>query len=139
MYCIFCGEPGATDGICDDCAVEQNFEQLVTHYFHHGYPYDAIVGLLKKKNIDMSVRTLKRHLRSLGLKRKGNATVIDDETIRGAIQKEMEGPGKLSGYRSIWHALRLRAAFHLRVFHTHVYARKTLNRFEYKLLNNHMS
>ena len=25
----------------------------------------------------------------------------------------------------------LRAAFHLRVFHTHVYARKTLNRFKY--------
>ena len=73
MYCIFGGEPGATDGICDDCAVEQNFEQLVTHYFHHGYPYDAIVGLLKKKNIGMSVRTLKRHLRSLGLKRRCNS------------------------------------------------------------------
>jgi hypothetical protein len=113
MYCIFCGEEGATDGVCDECSIEKSVEQLITHYFHYGYPYDAIVGLLNKKDIHMSVRTLKRRLRSLGLRRKGNTTVIDNETIRTAIQKEMEGAGKLSGYRSIWHALRLRHHIHV--------------------------
>ena len=39
--------------------------------------------------------------------------MIDDKTIRRAIEKEMEGPGKLSGYRSIWHALRLRHHIHV--------------------------
>ena len=39
--------------------------------------------------------------------------MIDNETIRTAIQKDMEGAGKLSGYRSIWHALRLRHHIHV--------------------------
>ena len=55
----------------------------------------------------MCVRTLKRRLRSLGLKRKGNAEVIGDSELRTIICEEMRGPGSLSGYRSIWHALRL--------------------------------
>ena len=33
---------------------------------------------------------------------------------------------------------KLKAAFHFRVFHTHVYARKTLNRLKHQVLNNHM-
>ncbi len=113
MYCVFCGERATTDGICDECYTQQNVEQLITHYFHYGYPYQAIVGLLEKKGIHMCVRTLKRRLRSLGLKRKGNATVIDNGTIRAAIQQEMQGAGELSGYRSIWHALCLRHHIHV--------------------------
>ena len=59
------------------------------------------------------MRTLKRHLRSLGLRKKGNAAIIDNNTIRAAIQEEINGPGELSGYRSIWHALRLRHHIHV--------------------------
>ena len=33
--------------------------------------------------------------------------------IINVIREEMEGPGSLSGYRSIWHALRLRHHVHV--------------------------
>ena len=61
----------------------------------------------------MCVRTLKRRLRSLGLKRKGNAEVMDNSEIRTIIREEMRGPGSLSGYRSISHALRLPHHIHV--------------------------
>ena len=113
MFCIFCGVEGVADGICDECSVTRNVEQLITHYFDCGYQYDAIVGLLKKNDIHMCVRTLKRRLRYLGLRKKDNVAQIDNETIRTAILKEMDGAGRLSGYRSIWHALRLRHHIHV--------------------------
>ena len=112
MYCVFCGE-GVTDGICNDCYAQQNVDQVITHYFHYGYPYKAIVDLLKKKGISMCLRTVKRRLRSLGLRKKGNAATIDNGMVRAAIQKEMQAAGELSGYRSIWHALRLRHHIHV--------------------------
>ena len=112
MFCIFCGA-GVADSICNECSAKRIVEQLITHYFHCGYPYDAIVGLLKKKDIRMCVRTLKRRLRSLGLSKKDNITLIDNETIRTAILKGMNEAGKLSGYRSIWHALWLRHHIHV--------------------------
>ena len=61
----------------------------------------------------MCVRTLKRRLKSLGLRRKGNGKLIDDSKLRQAIREEMNGPGSLSGYRSICHALRLRHHIHV--------------------------
>ena len=65
------------------------------------------------KGIQICVRTLKRRLRSLGLKRKDNAKVMDDSEIKTVIREEMRGPGSLSGYKSIWHALRLRHHSHV--------------------------
>jgi len=83
---------------------EKDIDEVITHYFHRDYPYDVIVGLLEQREgLQMCVRTLKRRLRSLGLKRKGNAEVMDDSEIRTIIHEEMRGPGSLSGYRSIWH------------------------------------
>ena len=77
-------------------------DEVITHYFHRGYPYDAIVGLLKKREgLQMCVRTLERRLRSLGLKRKGNTEVMNDSEIRTIVREEMRSPGSLSGYRSI--------------------------------------
>ena len=61
---------------------EKDIDEVITHYFHQDYPYDVIVGLLEKREgLQMCVRTLKRWLRSLGLKRKGNAEVMDDSEI----------------------------------------------------------
>ena len=57
------------------------------------------------------LRTLKRHLKSLGLKRKGS--VIDEDHLKRVIGEEIGGAGRLSGYRSIWHALRLRHGIHI--------------------------
>ena len=72
---------------------EKDVNEVIKHYFHRGYPYDAIVGLLKKREgLQMCVRTLKRRLRCLGLKRKGNAKIMDDSEIRNVIREEMEGP-----------------------------------------------
>lgn len=114
MYCSLCGVNEVPESICNKCLAEQDVEKIIKHYFHRGYPYEAIVGLLKKKEgLHMCVRTLKRRLKSLGLKRKGNARTIDDAMVRTAILEEMKGPGSLSGYRSIWHALRLRHHIHI--------------------------
>ena len=113
MFCSHCGIGDAQESICDNCVAEKDVNEVIKRYFHRGYPYDTIVGLLKKRGLQMCVRTLKRRLRCLGLKRKGNAKIMDDSEIKNVIREEMEGPGSLSGYRSIWHALGLRHHVHV--------------------------
>ncbi|XP_028412582.1 uncharacterized protein LOC114535477 [Dendronephthya gigantea] len=113
MFCINCGVEGVVNDFCDECSMEQTCEQLITCYFHRGYPYEAIVKLLKRNGFNVSLRTLKRRLSTLGLKRRGNAVRIGRNEVRAAVLKEMEGAGGLSGYRSIWHALRLRHKIHV--------------------------
>lgn len=58
----------------------------------------------------MHVRTLKRRIQRLGLSRRNN---IDENIVRNAISQEIAGPGRLAGYRSVWHALRLRHQIHV--------------------------
>ena len=113
MLCIFCGAGEARNSICEKGAAEKDMDDVIKPYFHRGYPYSAIVGLLEKRGLHMCVRTLKRRLRSLGLKRKGNARIIDDSEIRSVIREEMRGPGSLLVYTSLWHALRLRHHIHV--------------------------
>ena len=85
---------------------EASVDELIHGYFHRGYPYQAIVGLLEKQDgVRMHVRTLKRKLKDLGLKRK--AANHDEDIVRELIKQEMRGAGSLAGYRYIWHALRL--------------------------------
>ena len=110
MCCPGCGNNSGSvsesNTYCDDCLSEQNITRLITGYFNRGYPYGAIVRLLQTSGILMSIRTLKRRFRSLGLRRKGQ--VVDEQNLRNVINQEIQGAGRLSGYRSIWHALRLR-------------------------------
>ena len=47
---------------------------------------------------------------------------MDDSEIRTIIREGMRGPGSLSGYRSIWHALRLQ--HHIQYSCDHVVPRK---------------
>ena len=61
----------------------------------------------------MSVRTLKRKLKSMNLRRKNSIDFEDQDHIRQVIRDEMSGPGSLGGYRTIWHALRLRHQLHV--------------------------
>ena len=102
-YCHKCGDRlqhNATEG----AAI---VDELIKGYFHRGYPYQAIVGLLDKQDgVQMHVRTLKRKLRDLGLKRK--EANHDENIVRDLVKQEMQGAGSLAGYRYIWHALRLR-------------------------------
>ena len=97
MFCSFCGTREVQESICDICVAEQDIDDVIKHYFHRGYPYDAIIVLLKKREgLQMCVRTLKRRLKSLRLKRKGNAKIVDDFAVRKAIHEEMKGPESLS-------------------------------------------
>ena len=51
-----------------------------------------------------------RKLRNMGLLRRGND--VDEDIVRNIRAEEMIGTGRLSGYRSIWHALCLRHQIH---------------------------
>ena len=117
MFCSSCGENCAPEAkFCHKCGgrLQQDVvegvcgvDELIKEYFHRGYAYQAIVDLLEKQDgVRMHVRTLKRKLRGLGLKRKG--ADHDEDIVRDLIKQEMEGAGSLAGYRYIWHALRLR-------------------------------
>ena len=59
----------------------------------------------KFHGVKMSLRTLKRHLRSLALKRRN--TIINYQECRRAVTELVQGPGNLRGYRAIWHSLQL--------------------------------
>jgi len=59
-------------------------------------------GLLEKREgLQMCVRTLKRRLRSLGLKTKDMAKVMDDSEITTVIREEMRDPGSLSEEKDV--------------------------------------
>ena len=114
ILCTFCGDGEARDSICQKCMAEKYIDDVIKHYFYRGYPSDAIVGLLgKREGLYMSERTLERCLRSFRLKKKGNAQIIDDSEIRSVIREEMRDLGSLSGYRGIWNALILRYHIHV--------------------------
>ena len=108
MNCPGCGnntnfDRDTSGTYCENCSSEQGITKLISDYFHRGCPYGAIVGLLSAAGVQISVRTLKRRLRSLGLRRKGQ--IVDEQRLRDVIRDEIEGAGQLSGYRSVWHAL----------------------------------
>ena len=64
----------------------------------------------KYHGISISLRTLKRRLQEYGLKKRNNG--VDEEQIRNLIRIEMANAGGQSGYRTIWHALRLIHSIH---------------------------
>ena len=135
MFCFACGTMCAEDAnychICGQnqlhvqqniplctCAANTNEQaceacicQRIGHYFHLGYPYQAIVSLLRKDGVSISLSTLKRRLKELGLSRRGQD--IDEEQLTNLIREEIRGAGRLAGYRSIWHALRIRHGVHV--------------------------
>lgn len=75
------------------------------YYFRHGYEYNVILLFLSKfYGIEMSLGTLKHRFSSLGLWRK--VAEFNKGEVRQRIQQEIDGPGCLSAYRSMWHTLR---------------------------------
>lgn len=87
-------------------------EQLLKHYFYSGYKYNEILLFLEKHHdIAISYSTLLRRLQTYGLQRRSNrdaeqyaAKVLQ---ARERMQAIVDGPGGLSGYRSIWHRLEI--------------------------------
>ncbi|XP_067037606.1 uncharacterized protein [Acropora muricata] len=119
-FCSSCGEnlgQYALANYCPKCGTKVHAEFNVTEnvaiekYFHLGYDYKTITDLLLVHHgITMSVRTLKRRLKSNNLgKKKIN---VDEDLVRNIIRSEMQGPGQLAGYRKMWHILRIKHHVH---------------------------
>ena len=96
--------------VCDKCNDEEFVDDLITFYFNNGYTYDAIVGLLKHSN---ACEDTKKATSIARLRKKGNLVRVNEHVVGNKIMEEMNSPGKLAGYRSIWHALRIRHGIHV--------------------------
>jgi len=75
-------------------------EEAIRHYFKKNYKYSTILQFLEKfHNIKLSKRTLIRKLQEYGLgRRKYNA---NRDQVEQAIQQELNGSGRLLGYRAM--------------------------------------
>ena len=126
MFCSNCGiQCSVNANFCHSCGRnlqeqrdslsrgenENDLVNIIADYFHQSYPYATITELLKKQGIVMHLRTLKRRLGNMGLLRRG--TNVDEDMVRNIVTEEMIGAGRLVGYRSIWHAPRLRHQVHV--------------------------
>lgn len=80
-------------------------EQFIQLYFERGYSYRLILCfLLSCHGILLSLRTLKRTLKKMHLRRKGHVSQL---VLAGScILNELKGSGSLLGYRSMWHLIR---------------------------------
>ncbi|KAJ7369317.1 Tetratricopeptide repeat protein 21B, partial [Desmophyllum pertusum] len=62
-------------------------------------------GKYSEHGIQIGERTLKYRLQSYGLRRR--CPVYDLAQVRQRVAEELDGPGCMGGYRSVWHTLRL--------------------------------
>ena len=91
-------------------------------YFNLGLSYESIIAcLMEYRDIQISLRTLRRRLRQFGLKRH-NVLNCSEEAFYQAVENQLRSSaGGAVGYRQIWHNLRLR--HHLTVSRSKVYVR----------------
>ena len=109
-FCPNCGTRTARPSAeIDSTTVHSEAEkEAIESYFFAGYEYDTILCFLSKYHgITMSLSTLKRRLKQYELKRKTGDEVSDNELME-IIRKEIDGPSCVSGYRTLWHTLRLK-------------------------------
>ena len=86
-------------------AIADEERRLIEHYFSRGHSYGSTVALLSKQHgLQLSERTLKYRLQ-YGLRRR--LPLYHLEEVRQRVAEELDGPGCMGGYRSIWHTLRL--------------------------------
>ena len=77
---------------------------IIEYYFFRRYSYETVIKLLfKQHGIQIGERTLKYRLQSYGLRRQ--CPVYDLSQIRQHVAKELDGPGCMGGYKSIWQTL----------------------------------
>ena len=82
-------------------------DELLRYYFQKGFSYKNILLFLSTyHNTEMSMRSLQQRLHDMGLKRRNISYNIQE--IRQELVKNLNGPGCSGGYRSHWHALRLK-------------------------------
>jgi hypothetical protein len=87
-------------------------KEAIEGYFYSGFNYDVILNFLSKYHgISMSMSTLKRRLSNYNLKRNKRDLNLSD--IEGMIRHELDGPSCVSGYRGMWHTLRVKYGVHV--------------------------
>ena len=100
-YCFACGARKLVNyGLIDE-------NDFIEYHFKRGFRYELILVQLDiHHKINMSLPTQKRCLKVkvLGLN-KGHATA-SAAVIKQIIEREIEGPSMLRGYRSMWNKLR---------------------------------
>ena len=110
MHCAQCGINIAVQGhYCFECRARKlvNYDEndFIEYYFKRGFRYESILVQLDiHHKIKMSLRTLKRRLKVLGLNK--NHATASAAVIKQIIEREIEGPSMLRGYRSMWNKLR---------------------------------
>ena len=78
---------------------------FIEYYFKRGFRYESILVQLNiHHKLKMSLRTLKRRLEVLGLNK--SHVTASTAVIKQIIEREIEGPPMLRGYRSMWNKLR---------------------------------
>ena len=107
-YCQDCGFQKENDfNYCPSCGKEVSIDDersLIEFYFYRGHTYQSIVKLLDKQHdIQISERTLKYRLQSYSLRKR--LPTYDLAQVRLRVAEGLDGPGCMSGYRSIWHTL----------------------------------
>lgn len=105
----------AREGIVHDSLPSGSERELIEYYFNRGLTYRHITLMLGKHHgIDINERTLKRRLKDYGLRKRDAVNADLVERVRDLILLEIcTGPDSLSGYRTMWHVLRLRHNIHV--------------------------
>ncbi|XP_028409487.1 uncharacterized protein LOC114532100 [Dendronephthya gigantea] len=88
-------------------------EAAIRYYFNKQYKYQTILDCLEKfHDIKISKRTLLNKLKEYGLgRRRYNA---NDDQVRECIQQELDGNGRLLGYRAMWRKLQSHHGIYVR-------------------------
>ena len=106
----FSGDELASEASKHDDLPHGSERDIIEYYFYRGLTYRHITLMLEKQhNIIMNQRTLKRRVKDYGLKRREKVDEELKEQVKDLILLEIcTGPDSLSGYRTMWHVLRLR-------------------------------
>ena len=100
---VCCPLPDYTPAMCGGSLQR---DDLIAEYFAQGFTYkDILVALLVSHGIAISLKTLKRTLRSLRLRRRQFLSREEIVSAIDEIRTELSGSGQCIGYRSMWKRL----------------------------------
>ena len=98
MECLNCKQEiaGSFCTICGTKLLKSSFECLVTEYFRKGFTYVNILDFLQKRHsVQISLTTLKKKLKSFGLKRRRYSREDLSRTV--TVQEELSRYGNSVG------------------------------------------
>ena len=78
--------------------MDANEDSLIEYYFHEECSNIEILAFLNlKHNINISLSTVKRRLRSLGLRRRVPRGYLNNEYVREEVGRQLVGSGQNLG------------------------------------------